>query len=228
MHALKFVVLGGIAALFISAPAQAAPLTCKAVVSSSVGGRLEVTRIDPYPASPELPFTIPGATGSTWYPPASGSSVDLQLVYESDNLDHIGDLSGIDAEFARPEGSITEQYKAIASVENLPNVPLEGVGVDIQTHKYSVGFQWNNPADRAMGRALEHGARIKIVILKANKEVQSEMFKGTQMNLVVLGEGKEIASETFDTSQTAGRDELFAQARHLVETSDPAVCEPTH
>ena len=87
-----------------------------------------------------------------------------------------------------------------------------------------VSFSTDRAADRAMGRLIGAGARVKVVIFKADWVFQPEMFEGTEMKLKVLGASGPIISEEIDTTPTAARDKLFVQAKPAVVARDPKVC----
>jgi hypothetical protein len=211
--------------IFWASAALAAPPICKAVVSSPRGGRLVMAKMNSVPASAEFPLALPGGVTSNWYPPTSGDAVTVEIDLNgrtSDDLELADIYVGID----QVKGLEPAQFTALLSAENLPVVKLDGAGVNVVTHQYSLAFQWAHAADSKMAQALASGARVKVEVFKSEKLVEREIFNGTQMNLIVTGLAKPVASVVIDTTDVGARKALFAQGKHLIETSDTAVCKP--
>ncbi len=182
------------------------PMTCSVDLTSEEGGRLEVTKREP---DPTLPLPLPPLQ-IIWHPPTLGSSVDLVIGYNGSSLEKLSYPSGGHVRFTPRGGLGGGHYKALMTSGSAQiwlfgstDVGIESTDVGVSPKFADVTFSTDQPDGAAVMTAIDKGQHIRIVL---------------------LNEDKLVVSATFNTSATTGRDKLLAQARHLVETSDPSVC----
>ena len=227
MKQFKWIAVSALATSLWTGEAFAQSLSCEVVLSSAKAGRLDVTKVL-LPPEQQRFVQEPGIIYSTWSPPASDPSLALEIHYDARDQDaRIGDLSGIDIEFPRSGNIRPEQFSAQVIAEGVEPLHLDRVAAVIGSDRYVVVFDGDRPADRAMGHLLDRGARVRVVISRADNIVQSEMFEGTKMNLVVSGPPEAVMAEVVDTTAIAARNELFAQAERLIKAADPKACAKT-
>jgi hypothetical protein len=203
MQYLKLVVGAGAIAMILTIVACAPskkPLTCEAHLHSPDGGSIDVSRIDPNPALPypDRPLHI------FWHPPADGAGMDLIVGYPAATLQAFGTSNGGRVQFAPGISSRADQFQALFSADGSQTWRF-GVDPDFGSDQGDFIISKGDSSGGAVSAALNDRKSIKVVILK---------------------DGKAVGSESFDTSATVGRDLLLAQARQLIERSDPRICHP--
>lgn len=179
--------------------------TCTVDLKSEDGGHLEVfsRNLDPrLPISAVLP-----ALQILWHPPTLGSSADLVIAYRKSSLEKLDDLDGGHVRFRPVKGIRPKTYEALATVGSTQIWHFESTDVEVEAGDNPTFADLILSEDRPGGGA-----------------VLTAINNGQHIRIALLDEGKQIASATFNPSATAGRDKLLAQARHLIETSDPSVC----
>jgi hypothetical protein len=189
--------------LMMSAGASAkTPVTCTISAESlEGGGALNVSAYDPDSAAS---LGVPPLK-VLWDPPGGeDDSVELAISYKTPSLNAFGASNGGMVKFAPGIGGRADQFLAIVSTGGA-ELGRFRVDPDFGAAQGDFVFSADDRRSDAVIAAINAGKRIEITILK---------------------DGAKVTSDTFDTSSTPGRDRLLAQARHLVETSDPSVCRP--
>jgi len=226
MKSCGLTIAGALAAGFLSGQAFAEPEVCKVVANSREAGRLEVSKTI-LPANVWSAANTASQIDSAWSPATSASSVNLILSYTAADQDHgIGKVDGVEIDFPQPKGTTQDQFTAQLIADGMVPLPLNHAAKIVATDRLGFVLDGALPADRAVGRLLGQGAHAKVIIFKADRVLQPEMFEGTQMSLLVLGGPNAIFTEEINTTAIAARDILFAQAAPSVVARDPKFCTP--
>ena len=225
---MKRIMLAAVAVVvgLVAGPAFAGLTICKMEVTSPKAGRLEVRKVI-QPPQVEAVYPAAGLVFSHWSPPVSGSMA-LTVDYVAHDQDtSTGGVSGVKVEFPMPKDVTEDQISAEITADGMAPLHLDHASQDMDTGGYAFALEGDRPEDRAMGRLIGTGGRVKIMIFQADWVFQTEMFQGTQMSLKVLGAPKPILSEEINTTAIAARDALFVQGKAPVIALDPKVCRST-
>ena len=198
--------------------AQGAPLSCDIEAKSREGGRIQVATWDYGPDSlafkkdhPAIKMMPPPATIS-WHPPSSNDSVDLVFFYGDGDLQKLGAMTDAAIIFAPFEVAEPEQYTTTVTSDGAQTWHFAKATSEIMTGQMEVTLA--DAAPNAFTNARSDEDKVSALALSQTKHLTITVANGRSSEMTTR----------FDTSAIAGRDQLIAYARHLVETRDARVC----
>ncbi len=188
--------------------ARASSLRCDLSVSSRDGGALNLTGGDIPAQFQQLAANF----WATWRPPASNRAVELDILWNQDNLERLGPADNAGISFTPPRG-----------------VARKDVSVSFRTGD---GRTWIAPsAALTYGETDAHGRRLSNAAQLAFRSMGQDgadllqaIQTASKLDVVIKAKGRPYLDTAFDLSGLAARDALFVQARDRVRAADPKAC----
>lgn len=172
-------------------------ITCDVSLGAPQAGRIDITRFDPNPKLPPIDqYQI------FWSIPSSSPSIQLIAGY-GNKLVPLNVAIAARAQFTPPEGAIPDKYSAEVSISNEKVVNFNNSDFNVGQDQVDIVFDIEKTGGKAIIDAINKKNAIKIIL---------------------MNNGKKIYSGEFYLDQTKSRDEVYLQAKNLVENSDPKYC----
>ena len=181
-----------------SCKAPVRPMTCDISLTSPVGGRVEVERIDP---TSKLSFS--DRLQILWHPPTSSPTIDLVVAY-GNTSGTPGPIQGGHFQFVPPLGVTSDHYEAVLDIQGDKEIRFDKSEIELGADQGDIVFLSDTPKGQKIISAINTKKIIKIFILNGDKTV---------------------SSGTFDTTVTDSRDSVLKMALHFSEISDPKYCK---